>query len=319
MESWATERDRVEVYAALAKVATPVERSPTDAEWILRFGGPKRGIDVAISWQDDLLLFDAPFVSVSPGRGDWSHLEAGGRFAGGAKLARATGEGELRLRAELPVAAGRRLDPALRALREGLRQALVYGRTGALPLQVLPAEQNDPERSSAELAELCSEAGWTFEPRQGGGVAELEVGARFEQARLIPLANGNLLLRVELAACPEGQEPCASAQAHCLMRAAGMFRLVRPAVARGEDGQWQPPRYEVCLAGAATAAEMAEALCALSVACRYSAEELRVLATDAGAAASYLQHQAIADGDLAEERAALFEQGLQDLLSATPA
>jgi hypothetical protein len=297
-----TEHAREDVHSALAKIATSIETRGDDAVWMLRLGGVERGIDIAARWRDDLLLIDAPLDSPSASRetSDWSHLEAGGRFAGGVKLARVPGGHELRLRAELPLATRRRLTPPLRLLREGLLQARKYGRTGALPPQMLPAELDDPESTSAELDALCRDAGWTFEPRQAGsGVATLEVGTRFEQARLVRLADGSLLLAVELAACPGGTGPSASAPAHCLMRAAGFFRLVRPAAQRDESGRWQP-RYEVRLAAGAPASELAEALSALSVACLYSAEELRILATDAGVAAAYLNHQACKDGAPAE-------------------
>ncbi len=297
MQSSTNERQRDQVETALANIATRVESNAADAAWIVRLGGPKRGIDVTARLEDDLLLVDAPLPSQlaasqssASQSSDWNHLEATGRFAGGVKLARVAGRNPLRLRAELSLAARSQPLAALRALREGLLQAQTHCRTGALPPRILPADPADGEFSTAGLDRLCEEAGWDFEPRRVGGVAELEVGSRFEQASLTPLANGSLLLRVELAACKGGQESSASAQAHCLMRAASFFRLVRPAAERDEDGQWQP-RYEVSLTAGTSATEIAEALAALSVACLYSAEELRVLATNAGLADRYLHHQ----------------------------
>ena len=84
MEAFGAGHERLEIHAALAKVATSVESDPTDAAWVLRVGGSKRGLDVAARWEDELLLVDAPFPSL--GESDWSYLEATGRFAGGAKL-----------------------------------------------------------------------------------------------------------------------------------------------------------------------------------------------------------------------------------------
>ena len=324
MESWALEPDHDAIRAALTKLATPVETNAADAEWTFRVGGGVRGVDVVARASDGLLLLDAalPSRSQSMSAGaksvsdcDWSHLEAARSFAGGVKLARVPGGRELRIRAELPVArvversaertgsaasaaqgkaalsASGNAGGVLHDLRAGLRQAVAYGRTGAVPKEMLAADLDDPERPTAELAALCSEAGWPFEPRQGSGIAELDVGARFEQALLTPLADGSLRVSVELAGCSQDDEPSASAEAHCLMRAAGFFRLIRPIAARGEGGRWQP-RYEVSLTGEATAADLDEALSALSVAFEYSAEELRVLATEAAAAATYLQLQA---------------------------
>jgi hypothetical protein len=285
MEAFGTGYERLEIHAALAKVATSVESDPTDAAWVLRVGGSKRGLDVAARWEDELLLVDAPFPSL--GESDWSYLEATGRFAGGAKLTRPTGASSLRLRAELPLPSRRSLGPALHALRRGLLDAHSYGQSGVLPAPTLPASSEVDASPSEVLAGLCGEAGWSFEPRQQGGVVELEVGERFEQARLESLAGGGLMVTAELACCPAGEEPLASAQAHCLMRAAGFFRLVRAAAMRREDGGWQP-RYEICLPAGAKAGELHEALSALSVACLYSAEELRVLATEPAVAAAYL-------------------------------
>ena len=130
---------------------------------------------------------------------------------------------------------------------------------------------NELPASSADLQNLCTEAGWDFTARSDGSLAvELECRDTFIQAALSARGEG-VHVFVELADCDESMP----AIAEMLLTAGSAVRLARPAIVP-RDGK-PSPRFEVAFSAMPTAAQLAHALSALSVACATCAEEVVAL------------------------------------------
>lgn len=130
---------------------------------------------------------------------------------------------------------------------------------------------NEMASVSADLQSLCMEAGWNFTARSDGSLAvELECRDTFIQATLSAQGEG-VHVFVELA---DGDESM-PAIAEMLLIASSTVRLARPVMVP-RDGK-PSPRFEVAFSTMPTAAQLAHALSALSVACATCAEEVVAL------------------------------------------
>jgi len=194
-----------------------------------------------------------------------------------------------------------RFDGAQARLRDGPRERGLLSANGNIPRDVNPSSVRPEEPPSfggvskgefrasldaLDLAALCAAARWPFNAREDGMLAvSLEVTGGFQQATVVVDAADGVVVRTPIL---DGEVPsaaaCRDALGLLLLRACGVFRMVRAVV----DAASGAVRFEVVLGAQPTADELARALSALSVAWRLAAREARVLATDADVAQAYL-------------------------------
>ena len=207
-----------------------------------------------------------------------SSLQGGARFALQEDLRRVLLLAEISLEENVE-----HLPQRLAAACHGFGQALSDNRESRLE-----EGQNDAGTSST-LADLCREAGWTFNERSGGRVAvPLRGDDRFEQAVLDINESGAVRAYAELGSATNDSEPSRIATGVLLLRAARWLRLARP-IARSEDGTtvfgWQGVIDPPVVAG-----DLSNMLAALSVACQVSNREIRALQEES-IARSFLELQ----------------------------
>jgi len=176
---------------------------------------------------------------------------------------------------------------------------LEAGPTGGTGFQPVAVHWQEPpsfggvskgeDRASSDaldLAALCAAARWPFNARDDGTLAApLEVNGAFQQATVAANADDGVLVWTSiLGGDAVGPGACRDALGLLLLRACGVFRMVRAAVEVASDAA----RFEVVLGPRPTSEELARALSALSVAWRLAAREARVVSTDVGVAQAYL-------------------------------
>ena len=172
------------------------------------------------------------------------------------------------VRAELPFDEALSGAAVIREALDGFRgaRAVLHGKGPA-------AAKPEPSPAQAALQTLCAEAGWNAMPRGADAVAvELECRGAFRQALLGPSASG---LRIAIDLAPGHEPEPAEAVARFLLDAASGVWMVRPAVETIEGKA--SPRFEFLFSRPPTAALLAHALSALSVACGLCAEEVTLL------------------------------------------
>jgi hypothetical protein len=149
------------------------------------------------------------------------------------------------------------------------------------------ADESLSPAAEGELDQICEESGWEFSRRSGGHLAvELDSAAGFYTAQLGRRADGALALSVAIDDSHPSNRMCEEASAFFLMRLSGATRMAR-AVGGSLDGE-VAPRFEVVFPLNPSSSELSEAVAALSVAVRFGARELKLLANDERVARSYL-------------------------------
>lgn len=284
-----------ETEAALAIEALGPAAEATGPGWRLRLGREARAPRIGASVEDAWMLLDEPIE-----RAVLSHeslAEANGRLRGGAKFALLPEDERVHVRAELPLQVGSDLAARLLEARRGCRLAVALARgEGELEGDALPGA-GDPGGNGVvapatddELSRLCEETGWVFNRRSSGELAvDLEGTEGFFQARVERRADGVVALAAEIQDCDAEASACREALGVLLLRCCGWVRMAR---AVGEPrGERVTPRFEAILAPAPSPAEISEALSALSVALRFGASELQVIARSEEVARSYLARQ----------------------------
>jgi hypothetical protein len=201
------------------------------------------------------------------------------------------------VRAELPLGVGTDLVTRLLEAVRGYGQAAALARSEREPEDdssrsrgQRPAGPSVAPVAQAELDRLCEEAGWVFTRRDSGCLAvDLEGTAQFSQAQLERCADGDVALSVVLDDCHPETGSGGEAVAIFLLRCCGWLRMARGV---GDPASERlAPRFEVALAADPSPNELSEALSALSVAVRFGAEEVRVLARSEELARRYLAYQ----------------------------
>lgn len=225
---------------------------------------------VAANTDSDWLLFDADCPGEAWGpEYFWDALVRNGSLNGLAKLV-LTGDGSLRLRAEIPIVEDADLTTRVRETCGGFET----GRSLKAELSS-PADSPAGEAEPIDLKRLCSEAGWPLAERGGRRLAvELEVPGGFSQALLIPEKQG-VRISCEVATLDAITEECRQAVGGFLLAACGLVRMARASV----NANGTPPvaRFEVVFATAPSPMEISSALESLSVGCSLCGEEIKTL------------------------------------------
>ncbi len=179
-------------------------------------------------------------------------------------------DGEAQLRAEIPL--DEDSGPIIRGTRRGFSAAIA-----ALAGEEVPGEDSGALLCASQdaIKRLCDEAGWASAPRGVNACSvELECPGTFLQAMIAPLGEG-VRASVELARCDEPAAQSVAAIVALMLRAGAAVRMARPSLSGSEDRVI--PVFEVNFPAAPTAAQLAHALSALSVAARLCAEEVAAL------------------------------------------
>jgi hypothetical protein len=179
------------------------------------------------------------------------------------------------LAAELPIGEELPLDERLAASVHGFEQGLRMVEV-SVPSPSAASASTSEDGAAIDMQALCREAGWPCVARPSGELAvELDVPGRFHQAVLRVGPAQRLDLSVEIGDLQHVQPISRQALAVLLLSAADIFRLARPVLRT--TGAKQPLVWHVALNEDATAAELGHGLAALSVACRQSAREVKLL------------------------------------------
>lgn len=199
-------------------------------------------------------------------------------ISGGGKFRLGQDQPFVHLAAEIPLAEEESdLPERLEEASGGFQEAAGKFFCGAVPggADTLPRSYR-VNRDAVELPTLCQEAGWPFVQRAGGRLTvELDVPQGYFQALIQRRDNGPVVLEVELASWEELAPLCRRAIAVFLLTACGVVRMARATLTAQPDNQ-TVAAWEVVLNNP-TATEMAHALSALSMACRFTAREVQAL------------------------------------------
>ncbi len=231
-------------------------------------------------WEEDWLLLDAPLYPDRTGKQPtaetlWRMLECNAHLPGSGKLALPPGSHAPHFRSEVPLDCGIDLTRRMRQFHAGLRKArLPHLTVETRPLPYLTVGT----RPDVDWSALCREAGWSCTQRANGRLAiALDVPDSFSQAFLEAGADYPSL-SVELATDVPPAPCCRHALAVLLLSLGAIIRMVRPATADREGTTalfWEAPLSE-----SPSPTELANALSALSLACRLSEREVKVLQKD---------------------------------------
>jgi hypothetical protein len=291
------------------RAAAAIEAQLPEAEmvgpaWRLPLASGPDALVITARVEDTWLLLDAslePALDSFPhARSLWALLDANAQPRGGVKLALLGEDSGLHARAELPLDVGGDLAARLAAAGQGYRAAAASACGDLAPVLDTasgsgpPATAEPVESSEAvavgELSRLCQDAGWVFTAHSSERLKlDLEVGDRFYQAKLERRAEGGLALVADIDGCNPAADVCGRAMAIFLLRVNGWLRMIRAAAEISGTGLL--PRFEMVFELDPTPEELSEALSALSVAVRFGAAELRVLAGSPEVARSYLARQ----------------------------
>lgn len=210
----------------------------------------------------------------------WELLCCNASIPWGGKFALSPGGRSIRLRAEIPmlddevdlaarignVCAG--LKAALRMFRR--KKTARHARSLAPRADVCRAEDK------VDLPGLLTESGWPFAERSGGALTvELDVPDAFYQATVQEQKHQGVRASVELAAADSWPKECRLALGVLLLTACGIVRMAR---GRAEEAEGRTAvGFEALLGRPTCAAELAQALSALSVICRLCGREAQAL------------------------------------------
>lgn len=226
-------------------------------------------------------------------RSVWELLQGNAQVPGGGKFVILPDEQSAHLCAEILLDDEVDLAGRIHQACAGFKTALERLRGGKMkdyqadPHPVIFAA--DPGQSmGCDLLRLCHEAGWPFAERSAERlVVDLEVPDGFYQA-ILEKRMSRVHVWVELIACESLPQQCRQALGILLLTACRIV-MVRATAEEREDRT--TARFEVVFASPPCAAELAHALSALSVACRFFGREAKVLQQDEVVASEYLALQ----------------------------
>ncbi|HBO43043.1 MAG TPA: hypothetical protein DD670_03735 [Planctomycetaceae bacterium] len=276
---------------SLRRTADTVERVGLD-RWTVKLAGGERSPLVTVIWDKNWLRFET-----APGGKDVQtplNLEHFDRLLldnaglrGGAKFGLDGDSCDLLLTAEIPLHEDVDLVSRVREVCAGLRQGMIqlackrteYLESQATAPNATPKDRLQEPTSAAtwrSLIDLCTEAGWPCAEHVGGRVAvRLESGGAYCRALLESSDQTGTRVRVVLGVVRSLSEASRLASALLLLSGCRVVRLARATIVPAEDGTTYG--WEVMLGDEPAAEEMNCALVALSIACRLTARELRVL------------------------------------------
>jgi len=246
----------------------------------------------ASAWlTDHWLLVDAPFLEPAGGVTAWEVFAANALLPAGLKGCTGGSDPALRLRAELPILEHRPVAQSVQEVCVGLAAAVACFRPetlGARPPWRTETSGGSIAAADVDLRQLCAETSWPCTMRGSDTVmVELDVPGTFQQATVEMHPHRGVVVSVPVLPEPPRAPVCETAVGAFLLQATGAVRLARAATrtARG------PLCFEVvCTSVPATptAAELAHAFAALSLAWRCAGREAVVLAGDERIAQLYL-------------------------------
>lgn len=229
--------------------------------------------------EEDWLLVDAPLPADLRKYNAWRLLQLNARLSGLSKFALLPEKRTASICAEIPLGEEIDVSARIRETCDGFKAALsdLYNEgSDERRENSLAAQSDEAAQASFNLQQLCEEAGWNFKERDGGKLAiDLDVRGEFYQALAKERKGGGLLLSVELARPHIASEEHRRAMAGLLLKASGIVRMARPAVE--ETREQAVARFETSFAHAPCAAELNEALSALSIACALCGPEARAI------------------------------------------
>lgn len=270
------------------------QEAPTRWKFSLRNGIELSG--TAYHDDDWLTLTTAPAGASAPAVGALDLLSLNGGLPGGVKFARAGNPATLLVLGEVALDPHVDLQRRVHEMCDGLKAAMeayaiMLGRYGSSPAPLVldepPRAANATGSDQAAMLQLCTEAGWQGNARgDDRAVVELDVPGTFRQA-VLSAAGAGLRITTVLADCAAPRtDACRSALGVLLLRTSGVVRMARAAVDMTPDRA--VPRFEVCFDSGPGPAELARALAALSIACRFSADEAAAVHQDDRLARIYL-------------------------------
>jgi hypothetical protein len=255
------------ICAALAAVSSEVTPSGLSGWRFSLLNGAPHGVTANADGDWLLLEADCPGGVQEP-ESFWGALARNGSLDGLAKFV-LTGDGSLRLRAEIPLIEGVDPSPRIRETCAGFEAG--WARQG----ESSAAEASPDEPEPLDLKRLCSEAGWPFAERGRGKLAvELEVPGGFSQAVLIPEKQG-VRITCEVATLDSIPEECRQAVGGFLLAACGLVRMARATVST--TGAPPGAQFEVVFGTVPSPLEISSALESLSVGCSLCGEEVKTL------------------------------------------
>ena len=210
--------------------------------------------------------------------GAWRLLAQHPGIVGGGKFVVAAAQPTAMLRVEIAVLEETSLADRIAHACAGLVEASTMtgedsregGRGGVSPHPVYSAALSDDLRT--RLHDTC----WPCIERDSAAVfMELDVPHGFYEARVEQTLHDESRLAVEVADCTAWPPASRQALAVLLLTACGVVRMARAVV--GESSGRQIAQWEVAFSFPPTANELTHALAALSLACRVSAAEIKLL------------------------------------------
>lgn len=240
--------------------------------------------------EGEWLLLDAPLPYGARTDDGWRLLQLNAGLVGLSKFALLPEKRTASICAEIPLHEEIDLSARLRETCAGFKAALnaLYNeRSDEQGANGPSAQSNEDAQTSFDLRQLCEEAGWNFKERAEGKLAiDLDVRGEFYQALAEKQKGQGLLISVELARGHVSNEEHRQSMASLLLKASGIVRMARPAV-EGVAGQTLS-RFETSFAHVPCAAELNEALSALSIARALCGQEVGAI-QDVFVANNYFQ------------------------------
>jgi hypothetical protein len=282
----------ITIGATLDKVATKVTALGGGVWTFALLNGRPFGARAVV--RDGWLTVGAPLGTIGGAgasrREAWDVLAQNALLGGGVRQI-LTGGVELGVCADLALDADLDLATRIHDACRGI-EAAKGGLSAGAPL---PAAAPDAPAPS-ELAAICRQTGWTI--RDGERLAvDLDVPAGILTAE-IAAARGAVTVAVPLfdEAVDDATPVCRQALATLLLRTSAVVRMVRATTIPGA-----PPCFAVSCPGRPSAAELAHALGALSVACGVAAREAHLLRHDDTLARRYVEQQRRSTADEKED------------------
>ena len=225
------------------------------------------------------------------------YLKWNAELTGGAKFVVEPRDRSARLRVEIPLDLGERADPAgqVHLACQGCKAALEKlcdGRKERHSVSLVDLSRGRADTSRCDLLRLCRETGWGFVERSSGRISvELEVLNGSHSAILAERENGDISASVDVAVWTSLSGASRRSLDLLILSTAGFVRMVRPAVVK--EGDKSRARFEMVFSSPCRPAQLAHALSALSLACRFCAQECRLLQKDETIAREYLSAMSV--------------------------
>jgi hypothetical protein len=248
--------------------------------WVLKCGS-NGSENAECRLRDGWLVLRQPLQQGTKEFDLWELLLSGGRVRGNSKVILRPSDRKLFLGADLPVddveikAVLKSCRNAVSALAEA-NEVIEHIQNGSAPVTRRGSTKKRRDLS-AELRELCEEAGRPFSERDDGRLMiELkDVTQGYYQAALEARSKRDYRTSVQMARYQSPSGEVQRALAVFCLNANGTIRFARAALNKNEDGL--SSLFEVRFSGRPSVVMLNHALAALSAACSYCGQELRVL------------------------------------------